>query len=119
MGTHTMRLETFGELVTSIDEVDGGPQRVTAHGELDIASAAEFGIELARLIDERGPDVVIDVSDLSFCDARGLAAIVAADKLARRRGGAITLAGARPQMAKILRITGLGRRFTRAHAAVR
>jgi anti-anti-sigma factor len=84
-----------------------GATRVTVAGELDIATAADFGIELARLVRDRGPDVVIDVSALAFCDARGLAAIVAADGLARRRGGAVTLVGVRPQLARILRAARL------------
>lgn len=119
MGTQGIRLEAFGELVTSIADDDGGAARVTARGELDIASSAAFGIELARLIGERGPDVLVDVSGLTFCDARGLAALVAADELARRHGGAVTLTGPRPQMAKILRLTGLDRRFAPARTSVR
>ncbi|SNS11572.1 STAS domain-containing protein [Actinomadura mexicana] len=113
METQGIQLEASGELVTSIDD-DGGTAHVTARGELDIASSAAFGIELAGLVDERGPDVVVDVSGLTFCDARGLAALVAADELARRHGGAVTLIGPRPQMAKILRLTGLDRRFASA-----
>ena len=119
MSTQGIRLEAFGELVTSIEDDDGGTSRVTARGELDIASSAAFGIELARLIGERGPDVVVGVSGLTFCDARGLAALVAADGLARRRGGAVTLTGPRPQMAKILRLTDLDRRFAPAGTSVR
>ncbi|MGI5415182.1 STAS domain-containing protein [Actinomadura luteofluorescens] len=119
MQTRRIRREAFGELVTVIDGEGGGPARVTARGELDIASSAAFGIELARLIGERGPDVVIDVSGLIFCDARGLAALVAADELARSRGGAVTLTGPRPQMAKILRLTGLDRRFAPPRTPVR
>ncbi|NDU71491.1 anti-sigma factor antagonist [Actinomadura sp. DSM 109109] len=119
MGTQEIRLEAFGELVTEIDDEDGAPARVTARGELDIASSAAFGIELARLIGERGPDVVVDVSGLTFCDARGLAALVAADELARRSGGTVTLTGPRPQMAKILRLTGLDRRFAPGRAPAR
>ncbi|MEU8801075.1 STAS domain-containing protein [Spirillospora sp. NPDC048819] len=109
------RQNEFDQLRFSIKNNDGGgPPRAIVSGELDIASAAAFGGELAVLINERGPDVVIDVSALTFCDARGLAAFVAADKLARRHGGAVTLTGVRPQMAKILRISGLHRRFPSA-----
>ncbi|MFC4054891.1 STAS domain-containing protein [Actinomadura syzygii] len=102
--------EQFATLVKN----NGGPPRLIASGELDIASAAAFGRELAGLIDERGPDVVVDVSFLTFCDARGLAAFVEADRAARRRGGRITLTGVRPQLAKLLRITGLDRTFARS-----
>ncbi|TYB40138.1 STAS domain-containing protein [Actinomadura chibensis] len=109
-------LQGESEQFATVVKSTGGPPRVFASGELDLASAADFGRELTRLIDERGPDVVVDVSSLAFCDARGLAAFVAAERAARRRGGGITLAGVRPQLAKILRITGLDRTFARRTA---
>ncbi|MFG2088542.1 MULTISPECIES: STAS domain-containing protein [unclassified Spirillospora] len=108
-----VRERASAQLTTSVKNEGTGLTRVAAAGELDIATAADFGIELARVIDERGPDVLIDASALTFCDARGLAAIVAADTLARRRGGAVTLTGARPQIARLLRLTGLDKRFMR------
>ncbi|TMR04236.1 STAS domain-containing protein [Actinomadura soli] len=119
MGTHVTRQDASAHLVTSLDDDDDddGPPRVLITGELDMASAPVFGAHLAQLIGDRGPDVVIDVSSLTFCDAQGLAAFIAADELAHRRGGAVTLAGVRPQLAKILRITGLDRRFKGAQAA--
>jgi anti-anti-sigma factor len=119
MDRHAVRQDAFARLVTSVMDDDGGPPRVMVAGELDLASAVAFGADLARLIDELGPDLVLDVSFLKFCDARGLAALVAADRLARGRGGAVTLTGARPQLAKILRVTGLDRRFVRAPATAR
>lgn len=103
--------------LTRLADYETGVARVAAAGELDIATADRFGTELARVIDEYGPDVLIDASALTFCDARGLAAIVSADGLARRRGGAVTLTGVRPQMARILRITRLDKKFMRPRTA--
>lgn len=103
--------------LTRLADYETGVARVAAAGELDIATAGRFGTELARVIDEYGPDVLIDASALTFCDARGLAAIVSADGLARRRGGAVTLTGVRPQMARILRITRLDKKFMRPRTA--
>lgn len=116
MGVHATRQCASAQLTTSIEHVTG-TTRVAAAGELDIATATDFGIELAHAIDEHGPDVLIDASRLTFCDARGLAAIVAADGLARHRGGAVTLTDVRPQMARILRITRLDKRFMRPRAS--
>ncbi|RKS78802.1 anti-anti-sigma factor [Actinomadura pelletieri DSM 43383] len=116
MATHDFRQDTYAEFATSLNDTDAGARRVVVSGELDIASAGVLRSHLARLIDERGPNLVVDVSALTFCDAQGLAAFVAADELAHRHGGAVTLVGIRPQLAKILRITGLDRRFTCARA---
>ncbi|MFS2293379.1 MAG: STAS domain-containing protein [Actinomadura sp.] len=103
--------------ITSITRDATGATRVAVAGELDIASATDFAIELAGLIEERGPDIVVDVSGLTFCDARGLAAFVAADGRARSRGGSVTLTGVRSQLAKILHVTRLDERFMRPRAA--
>ncbi|MEU8344805.1 STAS domain-containing protein [Spirillospora sp. NPDC048832] len=103
--------------LTTLIGYQAGVAHVAAAGELDIATSADFGIELARMIDEHGPDVMIDASAVTFCDARGVAALVAADRLARRRGGSVTLTGARPQMARILRITRLDEKFMRPRTA--
>src|SRR5690606_29970605 len=90
--------------ITAISRDATGATRVAVAGELDIASAADFSIELAGLIEERGPDIVVDVCGLTFCDARGLAAFVAADGRARSRGGSVTLTGVRSQLARILHV---------------
>ncbi|MFI0411743.1 STAS domain-containing protein [Actinomadura sp. 3N508] len=119
MGTHVTRQDASAHLATSLKGDGAGPPRMLITGELDMASAPAFTARLARVIGDRGPDVVVDVSSLTFCDARGLAAFVAADELAHRRGGAVTLAGIRPQLAKILRITGLDQRFMRDQASTR
>ncbi|GAA4239852.1 hypothetical protein GCM10022254_62240 [Actinomadura meridiana] len=119
MGTFAVRQDAFARLVTSVMDDDGGPPRMMVAGELDLASVVVFGVDLAELIRDRGPSVVLDLSFLTFCDARGLAALVAADRLARSRGGTITLTGVRPHMARILRVTGLDRRFTPSPAAAR
>lgn len=103
--------------ITAISRDVTGATRVAVAGELDIASAADFAIELAGLIEERGPDIVVDVSGLTFCDARGLAAFVAADGRARSRGGSVTLTGVRSQLARILHVTRLDERFMRPRAA--
>jgi anti-anti-sigma factor len=113
MCVHAVRHSASALLTTVFEHGTTGVSHVAVAGALDIATAADFGIELARVIDEHGPDVLLDASALTFCDARGLAAIVAADGLARRRGGAVTLTGVRPQLARILRITRLDKRFMR------
>ncbi len=116
--THTVLQNTPVQFTARGRHDGAGATRVTVAGELDIATAADFGIELARLIDDRGPHVLIDTSALTFCDARGLAAIAAAEGLARRRGGTVTLTGVRPQLAKILRAARL-ERLARARTAAR
>jgi anti-anti-sigma factor len=56
--------------------------------------------------------LVIDLSGVSFCDVAGLAVLIGTQRRARARGITVRLAAPRPQMAKLLRITGLDRSLT-------
>ena len=81
-------------------------------GELDIATTPALR---ERLLGALGPGVrllVIDLSGVSFCDVSGLAVLIGTQRRARARGITVRLAAPRPQMAKLLRITGLDRSFT-------
>ncbi|WP_131740106.1 STAS domain-containing protein [Actinomadura roseirufa] len=112
MGVHAATLSTGPPpLVTTVMRVTGGTVHIDVAGELDIATAVTFRVALGRVFREHGARVVVDASALTFCDARGVAAIVSTGEQAERRGGSLTLTGVRPQMAKILRLTGLYAKF--------
>jgi anti-anti-sigma factor len=81
-------------------------------GELDIATVPELR---ERLLGVLGPGVrllIIDLSGVSFCDVAGLAVLIGTQRRATARGVVIRLAAPRPQVLKLLRITGLDRRLT-------
>jgi anti-anti-sigma factor len=81
-------------------------------GDLDIAATPALR---ERLLSVLGPGVrllVIDLSGVSFCDVSGLAVMIGTQRRARARGITVRLAAPRPQMAKLLRITGLDRSLT-------
>jgi anti-anti-sigma factor len=77
------------------------PAVIVLSGEVDMASAPE----LSRMMEpalERGP-LLIDMSEVSFLDSSGVnlfARAIAA-------GGCLILHGVRPNVVKILEITGL------------
>jgi anti-sigma B factor antagonist len=56
--------------------------------------------------------VIIDLSGVSFCAVSRLALLIGAKRRARLHGLTIALAAPRPNVAKLLRITGLDRAFT-------
>ena len=85
---------------------------VRLEGDLDIATTPVLRERLLSLL---GPGVrllIIDLSGVSFCDVSALAVLIATQRRARGRGGAVRLAAPRPQMAKLLCVTGLDRHFT-------
>jgi anti-sigma B factor antagonist len=90
---------------------------VELRGELDMATA-EAAISYAGAIIERrrGP-VAVDLAGLAFCDVRGLAALVRMAGCAERKGCPFRLVSPRPSLVKIMRITGLDRRFLLSQAS--
>jgi anti-anti-sigma factor len=85
---------------------------IAIHGELDIATTASLRIRILTILKETTTPLIIDLSGVSFCDASGLALLVGAQRRARLHRVTITLAAPRPNVAKLLRITGLDRAFT-------
>lgn len=90
---------------------DTGRGLVRVTGELDLATEKELTAELVQAVRDHGPDIVIDVSEVSFCDARGLAVLGRAAVAAEQAEGVATLRGAKPHLIRLLRITALDRRF--------
>jgi anti-anti-sigma factor len=82
---------------------------VAVRGELDLAVARAFEELVIGVIGRHGPDVVIDVSGLEFCDARGLGALVRCANAADRSGGRLTLARPGSRLRRLINLVGLDR----------
>jgi anti-sigma B factor antagonist len=80
-------------------------------GELDAATAEQAYDYVRQIIDRASGDVRVDLAGLSFCDARGLRALVRIATHARAAGRALTLESTRPPILKIMRITGVDAMF--------
>lgn len=88
-------------------------------GELDIVSAETAVSYVRAVIDHCGGPVVVDLTALVFCDARGLGALVRMADYAGRAGCEFRLASPRLSLVKIMRITGLDRRLLASQATCR
>jgi anti-anti-sigma factor len=84
----------------------------TLEGDVDIATVGALRERLLGVLSAGARLLVIDVSGVSFCDVAGLAMLIGVQRRARGRGITVRLAAPRPQMAKLLRVTGLDRSFT-------
>ncbi|PRX00860.1 UNVERIFIED_ORG: anti-anti-sigma factor [Actinomadura viridilutea] len=104
-------------LETSLTFLPDETRLLSVAGELDIATADFFRRRLLAALHLDRPRVVVDAGRLDFCDGRGLDALTAAGDLAEALGGRVTIVNPRPQLAKLLQITGLSRRFAAAAAA--
>ena len=86
-------------------------------GEQAILSA-EVAVNYVRdVIDPHGGPVMVDLTALAVCDARGLAALVRVATYAEHQGCPFRLVSPSPALVKLLRITGLDRRFFGSRAS--
>jgi anti-sigma B factor antagonist len=89
---------------------------VALRGELDVTAAASAASGLAAVTD-RGRVIVVDLGDLEFIDASGLAALALARQHLRRSGGDLLLAAPQRRVLRILTVTRLIDVFS-VHACV-
>jgi len=87
-------------------------------GELDLVSAEAAVSYVRDVIDRCGRPVVVDLTELAFCDARGLGALLRMASYAERAGCEFRLASPSPSVVRIMRITGLDRRFLASETPV-
>jgi anti-sigma B factor antagonist len=80
-------------------------------GEIDLARSGE----LTALIDDydrtTARHVIIDLSEVTFCDSQGLTFLVQMNSIARERDGDVTLVNPPETVQNLLRITRLDDRF--------
>ena len=82
-------------------------------GEIDLYTAPKLQSELtSALAGGKSASIVVDMSAVEFCDSTGMNVLLAAHRLATERGGDLTLAAPRPDVRKILEVTGLQSVFT-------
>jgi anti-sigma B factor antagonist len=85
---------------------------VTVAGELDVISAERLRATLGKLLDEGRDRLILDASELSFCDSMGLRLLLEVHDGAEQTGGFLRLAGVRGVFRRILTVTGLNAAFT-------
>jgi len=81
---------------------------VAIFGEIDISITDSLREDIDRALDNYGSvQLVIDLSGVDFIDSSGLGVILGRYKRLAGKGGKVILAGARPQVKKVLELSGL------------
>ncbi|MFF5205300.1 STAS domain-containing protein [Streptosporangium sp. NPDC000396] len=80
-------------------------------GELDYTNAERFQHDLRNAIGSEECDLIVDLTELSFCDSTGIRVFVAVRKLVNDRGGNIVLTNPHPRLERIFHLTGLAQAF--------
>ncbi|MEV6010195.1 STAS domain-containing protein [Streptomyces sp. NPDC051976] len=86
-------------------------------GELDHHTADLLSEPLDAAVDDGVSRLVIDCSELEFCDSTGLNVLLSARLRAESAGGGVHLAAMRPTVARVFEITGADAVFT-VHATL-
>jgi anti-sigma B factor antagonist len=86
---------------------------VTIRGEMDLATAERAYSYVSDVIGRHDGEVSLDLSGLAFCDVSGLNALVRMVGRAERAGSRLWLTAPPESLAKLMRITGVDRRFPR------
>jgi anti-anti-sigma factor len=80
-------------------------------GELDSDTANQLHETLATLLERPVPRIVVDLTDLKFCDSVGLSAFITSKQVITARGGWLSFAGANPFLSQLMETVGLSRYF--------
>jgi len=83
---------------------------VTPAGELDLATAPQLREFLLALLPAH-PALVINLDQVSFCDATGLGVLVGAANRAHANGASLHLVCSRTDIRRLFELTGLARRI--------
>jgi anti-sigma B factor antagonist len=102
---HALQLELAYQVAAD------GKATVRVRGELDIATADQAYAYLRDVVDNQDGPVMMNLSELSFCDAAGLGVLAKVAGHARRSGRSLKLTAARPALLRIIRITGMDETF--------
>jgi len=82
------------------------------HGALDTTTAPVLRERLRGVLSPGVELLIIDLSGVSSCDVAGLAMLIGTQRRATARGITVRLASPSPQIAELLRVTGLDRSLT-------
>jgi anti-anti-sigma factor len=97
-------------LAIRVRRVDGRVV-VTATGEVDLSTAAQFEQEISHALAGHTSRLILNLSQLAFMDATGLRVLGSAQEQARRHGVAFQVVAGRGQSRQLLELSGLLEEF--------
>lgn len=77
--------------------------------KLNAGNAPELKSEILNLNKNSVNNIIIDLSNTTYCDSSGLSAILSANRLCKNSGGIFILCGLQPNVQKMIEISQLNR----------
>lgn len=88
--------------------IEQGIMVVAANGDINSATASEFGTYLKEAIENApGAKVVLDMSHVFYMSSAGLRDVVSGLKIAKRLGGDLHIAGIQARLKPVFEMVGL------------
>ena len=84
---------------------------ITPEGEIDLIRSPQFRAELIELLDQGTGRLIVDLSQVPFMDSSGVATLVEALQVQRRKGRKLVLCGLQAKVRSIFEISRLDRVF--------
>ena len=86
-------------------------ENVAIHGRITVENSSEMRTTLANALRKKPPNLTVDLSGVTYIDSSGLATLIEAVRIARKRGTRLILAGLHDQPQYLLEITHLDSLF--------
>ena len=99
-------------LTATRENSPSGETVLVLNGELDFSTSAGFTRALGDTPFGEGTRVVIDLSELGYCDSTGITVLINAYQRAQIAGSQLILQGVRPDLMRVFGIVGLEQVFT-------
>ena len=87
------------------------PSILSLEGEIDLHVSPQISASLAALVDKKPPQLVVDLSKVSYIDSSGLAILIEAMQNVARYGGKFALSGLQESVRPIFEIARLDQVF--------
>jgi anti-sigma B factor antagonist len=84
---------------------------VGLHGDVDYSRSPEVRQQLLALLEQKPSRLVVDLTGVPYMDSSGVATLVEALQVQRRRGGKLVLCGLQPKVRGIFDIARLSTVF--------
>lgn len=97
---------SLDQLTVVVDRL-AQPPTIALAGELDPHTAPLLQLEIDRVLEDEGTDLVLDLSQLGFVDSSGLRVLIAAQHQLAEQGGTLVLRTPSETVRRLLEITGL------------
>jgi anti-sigma B factor antagonist len=97
--------------LSASNPVRNAPNVLPLKGELDLHIIPEITASLDAIIDKRPERLVVDLSDVSYIDSAGLAALILAMQKVQAYGGQFLLAGLQTTLLSIFNMSRLDEVF--------